>query len=349
MVTVEVGALVVWGLALTMGAGCDKSSGGDQAPAASASAGPSASAAATPSAAPSGDQATATAPDQAGGGDDYADDDPSAITDFHTVLDSHGSWKEDPKFGTVWVPAPATVGANFVPYQTGGHWVYGDDYTWVSDYDWGWAPFHYGRWTFIDGPGWSWIPGRVYSPAWVTWRTGAPGYGFVGWAPLAPAWGWRSGVVFQYGFPLVPRYSYVAVADVFHVSLASRVLVGARIGAVEVATHPFVEGVAVGGRVAGPAPTAIGCKADAVVHPKPGDPALAKAQGFSKPSTAAAQGGHPPSKGAKTSPTDSKKPADDSKKPADTSGGKDKAPPSTPKGGADTSKGGAKPSGKKDK
>ena len=29
------------------------------------------------------------------------------------------------------------------------------DYTWVSDYDWGWAPFHYGRWFVYPGRGWA--------------------------------------------------------------------------------------------------------------------------------------------------------------------------------------------------
>ena len=85
---------------------------------------------------------------------------------------------DDGKYGTVWVPSAAVVGEGFVPYASSGHWVYGDDYTWVSDYDWGWAPFHYGRWVNIDGRGWGWIPGRRYAPAWGTWRVGAPGFGF---------------------------------------------------------------------------------------------------------------------------------------------------------------------------
>jgi hypothetical protein len=27
-------------------------------------------------------------------------------------------------------------------YVTGGHWSYDGDYVWVSDYPWGWVPFH---------------------------------------------------------------------------------------------------------------------------------------------------------------------------------------------------------------
>jgi hypothetical protein len=56
-------------------------------------------------------------------------------------------------------------------------------WTWVSDYSWGWAPFHYGRWIVIVGHGWCWVPGTIWGPAWVAWRAGD---GFVGWAPLPP-------------------------------------------------------------------------------------------------------------------------------------------------------------------
>jgi hypothetical protein len=59
------------------------------------------------------------------------------------------------------------------------------DYGWVwdSDEDWGWATYHYGRWTQVDGIGWCWVPGRVWAPAWVSWRYGGS---YVGWAPLPP-------------------------------------------------------------------------------------------------------------------------------------------------------------------
>ena len=72
----------------------------------------------------------------------------------------------------------------FRPYYTNGRWEmtkYGN--TWVSDYDWGWAPFHYGRWHHHSRRGWLWIPGREWSPAWVSWRSGG---GHYGWAPLGP-------------------------------------------------------------------------------------------------------------------------------------------------------------------
>jgi hypothetical protein len=55
--------------------------------------------------------------------------------------------------------------------------------TWVSDYPWGWAPFHYGRWVYDGYYGWVWAPDEVWGPAWVDWRIGG---GVYGWAPLAP-------------------------------------------------------------------------------------------------------------------------------------------------------------------
>lgn len=56
-------------------------------------------------------------------------------------------------------------------------------WTWVSDWDWGWAPFHFGRWAVMTGLGWGWVPGTQWGPAWVSWRAGG---GFVGWAALPP-------------------------------------------------------------------------------------------------------------------------------------------------------------------
>ena len=76
------------------------------------------------------------------------------------------------------------VGDDFSPYATGGDWLqteYG--WTWISDWDWGWAPFHYGRWLAVAERGWCWMPGTLWGPAWVSWRAGG---GYVGWAPLAP-------------------------------------------------------------------------------------------------------------------------------------------------------------------
>lgn len=127
-------------------------------------------------------------------GDEYdVDTDPTALTDFREPLADYGTWSDDATYGTVWFPNTVVVGADFAPYQTSGHWELdvNNDWMWVSDYDWGYIPFHYGRWVWIGGRGWAWIPGRVYAPAWVTWRM--TDYGYVGWAPMAPSWYWFGG------------------------------------------------------------------------------------------------------------------------------------------------------------
>ena len=54
---------------------------------------------------------------------------------------------------------------------------------WTSDYAWGWAPFHYGRWTHDSYYGWVWIPDNEWGPAWVSWRSSSDYYG---WAPMGP-------------------------------------------------------------------------------------------------------------------------------------------------------------------
>lgn len=101
---------------------------------------------------------------------------------FYDELAPYGDWVRDTRHGYIWLPA---VDQNFHPYGTDGHWVmteYGN--TWVSYYDWGWAPFHYGRWYFDDYfQSWAWIPGYDWGPAWVNWRSGG---GYYGWAPLGP-------------------------------------------------------------------------------------------------------------------------------------------------------------------
>jgi hypothetical protein len=121
-------------------------------------------------------------------------------------LDHYGRWRVVPSYGSVWIPHD--VGADWVPYSTGS-WVWDPYYewTWVDDAPWGWAPFHYGRWVYIDGF-WAWAPGPVvrrpvYSPALVAFMVrghdvsvrvsvGLPGLWWVAlsWGePVLPWWG----------------------------------------------------------------------------------------------------------------------------------------------------------------
>jgi len=101
---------------------------------------------------------------------------------FYDNLAPYGQWVNDPQYGNVWVP---NEGGDFRPYGTRGHWVmtdYGN--TWVSDDPWGWACYHYGRWTYDPYYGWIWIPGYEWAPAWVSWRYGG---GYCGWITPSPA------------------------------------------------------------------------------------------------------------------------------------------------------------------
>ena len=100
---------------------------------------------------------------------------------FYDELAPHGRWLLHPKYGDVWAP---NVQGEFTPYLTNGYWTvtqYGN--TWVSNYDWGWATFHYGRWYFDEFEGWVWIPDTEWAPAWVVWRNGG---GYYGWAAMSP-------------------------------------------------------------------------------------------------------------------------------------------------------------------
>ena len=113
-------------------------------------------------------------------------------------LDAHGVWINDPVYGYVWAPH---VAAGWAPYRY-GRWSWIDWYgwTWVSYDPWGWAPYHYGRW-FWGGGRWCWWPGGIgarhyWRPglvAFVGWNSwggfnAGVGFGFgrVGWIPLAP-------------------------------------------------------------------------------------------------------------------------------------------------------------------
>jgi hypothetical protein len=101
-----------------------------------------------------------------------------SFSTFQEELSPYGRWVYTPRYGQVWIYNDI----NFRPYYTGGHWDYTNyGWAWVSDYDWGWAPFHYGRWEYDPFYGWIWIPGYEWAPAWVSWSSYD---GYYGWAPL---------------------------------------------------------------------------------------------------------------------------------------------------------------------
>lgn len=100
---------------------------------------------------------------------------------FYDNLDDHGEWVEVADYGYCW--HPRDVSNDWRPYND-GHWVYTDaGWTWVSDEPYGWAVYHYGRWTRTERVGWVWVPDTEWAPAWVSWRRNDR---YVGWAPLPP-------------------------------------------------------------------------------------------------------------------------------------------------------------------
>ncbi len=90
--------------------------------------------------------------------------------------------------GLVYIWKPSASGEDWRPYMD-GKWVYTTSgWMWVSNYNWGWACYHYGRWWKSKSYGWVWMPGYVWAPAWVKWRMAGE---HIGWVPLSPKAKWR--------------------------------------------------------------------------------------------------------------------------------------------------------------
>jgi len=116
------------------------------------------------------------------------------ISFFYNELAPYGEWVTIDPYGWVWSPYVTNPG--WRPYSD-GYWAYTDfGWTWVSDVEWGWAAFHYGRWFYDDMYGGVWVPGATWGPAWVAWRYGD---GYVGWAPLPPDVTWRDSGELDWG------------------------------------------------------------------------------------------------------------------------------------------------------
>ena len=103
---------------------------------------------------------------------------PLNLDAYAGTFDRNGRWEYLAPYGYVWYPR---VQESWRPYYD-GQWQdvapYG--WTWIGNEAWAWPVFHYGRWG-RSATAWSWIPGRQWSPAWVSWAV-APGY--VSWCAL---------------------------------------------------------------------------------------------------------------------------------------------------------------------
>ena len=118
------------------------------------------------------------------------------VSFFYESLYPYGNWLEiDGQW--CWQPSATVMSPDWAPYCRHGHWVNSDwGWCWVSDYSWGWAPFHYGRWFHHRTHGWCWVPGTEWGPAWVSWRRGED---YCGWAPLPPSARYVNGEGFYFG------------------------------------------------------------------------------------------------------------------------------------------------------
>ena len=104
---------------------------------------------------------------------------------FYDSLEPYGDWISVDGYGYCWRPNAAMDDPEWRPY-TVGNWVHtGGGWTWVSEEEFGWAVYHYGRWVQLEDLGWAWVPGYEWAPAWVAWRT-TEDEQYVGWAPLPP-------------------------------------------------------------------------------------------------------------------------------------------------------------------
>jgi hypothetical protein len=85
----------------------------------------------------------------------------------------------------VWRPAAAVNDVSWMPFSR-GEWLYTSENGWYF-HDPAVEPvnltYHYGRWWNSPSMGWVWMPGKAWSPAWVTWRESDVA---LAWAPVPP-------------------------------------------------------------------------------------------------------------------------------------------------------------------
>ncbi len=135
---------------------------------------------------------------------------PPQVNSFYQQLQPYGTWMQVADVGWCWQPSVVIATPTWQPYADRGRWLHTDcGWYWQSDYAWGWAPFHYGRWVQHARSGWLWVPDSTWGPAWVVWRSSDS---YCGWAPLPPSavfvagqgiffGGTRVAIGFDFGLP----------------------------------------------------------------------------------------------------------------------------------------------------
>ena len=100
---------------------------------------------------------------------------------------TYGEWLWDDFYGYVWSPYHYRFYPNgWQPYYYGQWTAVNGQMFWIPQEPWGWAPYHLGVWVWHEKKGWLWIPGSVFSPAWVCWDYYIQGgmlTGYFSWRP----------------------------------------------------------------------------------------------------------------------------------------------------------------------
>ncbi|HSU54906.1 MAG TPA: DUF6600 domain-containing protein, partial [Candidatus Dormibacteraeota bacterium] len=138
-----------------------------------------------------------------------------AVDDFYDALAPYGTWVDVDGYGRCWQPAVALAEPSWQPYLQRGCWVDSNFGSyWMSDYSWGWAPFHYGRWFQHNTLGWCWMPDDCWGASWVCWRYTDD---FCGWAPLPPGAGFVAGTGMTFhGKPVASNFNFNLGSHHFH-------------------------------------------------------------------------------------------------------------------------------------
>ena len=140
--------------------------------------------------------------------------------DFYDALAPYGNWVDVEGYGVCWQPTVA-CNAGWQPYVDRGRWAYTDcGWYWSSEYSWGWAPFHYGRWFQHPTLHWCWVPDRTWGPSWVCWRYND---NYCGWAPLPPAAQFTTAGLCFKGQPAPADCQFGLASSAFHFVPGTRI------------------------------------------------------------------------------------------------------------------------------
>lgn len=122
----------------------------------------------------------------------------------------YGEWLWDRFLGYVWRPFldnRSYPDGDWMPYYQGRWTSVQGQLFWVPSEPWGWIPYHLGIWMWNKKWGWVWIPGSVFSPAWVDWSFQQ---GYFCWRPWSVT-DWYCYAVYRDGY--FPYFAHLIHPD----------------------------------------------------------------------------------------------------------------------------------------